>query len=117
LHQLVGHQKIQQIVIILVKLVKPEQEIFVLLVLKTELESQLVNVLQDIMNHKDQKIVNHVQFNVLNVSMKPTIVMYVPEIESINQLATAQNILMTLVKKYAHHAQMNVKLVNLMEHV
>lgn len=60
---------------------------------------------------------NYVILNVVNVAPQPTTVMNVPETESINHLATAQNILMKLVKKYAHHAQMNVKLVILMEHV
>jgi len=57
------HQ-LKLIVAINVILVKPEQQIFVSLVLKIEKEHHLVHVSMVIMKMKELKIVNHVLSNV-----------------------------------------------------
>jgi len=118
LHPLDLIHQLMSFVTIHVKLVKPEQLIFVLLVLKIEKIHMNAHVLKDIMRQKDLKTVPHVKSNVNLAQILPIIVMNVLETELTHLIVIAQAPqLMMLVKQFAQTAQMNVKHVNLMENV
>lgn len=99
------------IVAILVRHVKPEPQMFVLLVLNSDPEHQTAHVLMDISKLKIVKFVNLVTSNVRHVQILLINVTHVMETELV-MIVVAQLIPMIQMKKFVHHAQMNVILVN-----